>query len=121
MGVSLFRTGMIGSSGTLSVSFSLSVDSSLSCTSEVSLTTLELRFMLPRSRERSVEVSSVVVPAMRRLVPDCLLVALFRPSSLRLDMDSWSELVLSNPGGGDRDSTTEAALVSNSSSRWSVI
>ena len=31
------------------------------------------------------------------------------------------ELVLSKPGGGDRDSTTEAALVSNSSSRWSVI
>ena len=75
--------------------------------SDNSLTTM-LLFILPRSRLRSVEVSSDVIPSILRLVPDCLLEELFLPSSLTEDIESGSELVLSNPGGGDRDSRLEA-------------
>ena len=71
--------------------------------------------VLPRSMDRSVEVSSVVVPSIIRLVPDFLLLALFLPSSLAmLERDSWSdgELRLSKPGGGDKESVMKSVLLS---------
>ena len=71
-----------------------------------------LEFILPRSRLRSVEVSSEVIPSILRLVPDRLLVELFLPSSLTEDRESRSLLVLSNPGGGDRDSRMEPGFCS---------
>ena len=69
--------------------------------------------VLSTSRDRSVEVSSVVVPSILRLVPDFLLLALLLPSSLAvLENDSWSEgeLWLSKPGGGERLSVMKSFL-----------
>ena len=65
--------------------------------------------------DKSVDVSSTVVPSILKLVPDFLLLALLLPSSLALEYDlpteeppsDGGELWLSNPGGGERESTTE--------------